>query len=297
MKETVSFIGLGGMGLPMAANLLKAGFGLRVYNRTPEKARPLVERGAILAGRPAEAVEPGGIVVTMVANDAALEEVTLGPEGLLSRLGNGIHLSMSTIAPRTARRLAALHQERGAHYVGSPVFGKPEVAADAKLWIVTSGDAAARARVRPVQEAMGQRNFDFGEDPGAANAIKLAGNFMLGAAIEAMGEAFTLAEKHGVPRQQTYEFFTQTLFNCFVYQAYGQLVASEEYQPVGARPSLIRKDFGLILDAAAEGLVPMPLAALIHQRLTATVAKGRDDQDWASFAREVSEAAGLRPAE
>ena len=297
MKETVSFIGLGGMGLPMAANLLKAGFGLRVYNRTPDKAQPLVERGAILARSPAEAVEPGGIVVTMVANDAALEGVTLGPEGLLSRLGNGIHLSMSTIAPRTARRLAALHKERGAHYVGSPVFGKPQVAADAKLWIVTSGDAAARARVRPVQEAMGQRNFDFGEDPGAANAIKLAGNFMLGAAIEAMAEAFTLAEKHGVPRQQTYEFFTQTLFDCFVYRAYGQLVASEKYQPVGAKPSLIRKDYGLILDAAAEGLVPMPLAALIHQRLTATVAKGRDDQDWASFAREVSEAAGLRPAE
>jgi 3-hydroxyisobutyrate dehydrogenase-like beta-hydroxyacid dehydrogenase len=297
MKETVSFIGLGGMGLPMAANLLKAGFGLRVYNRTPDKAKSLVERGATLARSPAEAVAPGGIVVTMVADDAALEGVTLGGEGLLSRLGNGIHLSMSTIAPRTARRLAALHKERGSHYVGSPVFGKPQVAAEAKLWIVTSGDATARARVRPVQEALGQRNFDFGEDPGAANAIKLAGNFLLGAAIEAMGEAFTLAQKHGVPRQQTYEFFTQTLFNCFVYQAYGQLVASEKYQPVGARPSLIRKDYGLILDAAAEGLVPMPLAALIHQRLTATVAKGRDDQDWASFAREVSEAAGLRAGE
>jgi 3-hydroxyisobutyrate dehydrogenase-like beta-hydroxyacid dehydrogenase len=293
MQETVGFIGLGGMGLAMATNLLKAGFGLRVYNRTSEKARPLLERGAVLARSPAEAVEPGGIVVTMVSDDAAVEAVTLGENGFLGRLDDGVHLSMSTIAPRTARRLADLHRERGAHYVASPVFGKPQVAAEAKLWIVTAGDVAARARVRPLQEAIGQRVFDFGEEPGAANAIKLAGNFLLGAAIEAMAEAFTLAQKHGVPRQDTYEFFTQTLFDCFVYRGYGQLVASEHYQPVGARPSLIRKDYGLVLDAAAEKLVPMPLAGLIHERLTARVAKGHDDLDWASFAREVSEHAGL----
>ena len=140
---------------------------------------------------------------------------------------------------------------------------------------------------------MSQRVFDFGDEPGAANAIKLAGNFLLGAAIEAMAEAFTLAQKHGVPRQQTYEFFTQTLFDCFVYRGYGELVASEHYRPVGAKPSLIRKDYGLIREAAAEGLVPMPLADLIHERLTAMVAKGREDVDWAGFAREVSESAGL----
>jgi 3-hydroxyisobutyrate dehydrogenase-like beta-hydroxyacid dehydrogenase len=293
VKETVGFIGLGGMGLAMATNLLKAGYRLRVYNRTAKKARPLLEHGAVLARSPAEAAEPGGIVVTMVSDDAALEAVAFRADGLLSRLGDGVHLSMSTIAPRTARRLASLHQERGARYVASPVFGKPEVAAAAKLWIVTSGDATARARVRPLQEAMGQSVFDLGEEPGAANVIKLAGNFLLGAAIEAMAEAFTLAQKHGVPRQQTYEFFTQTLFDCFVYRGYGELVASEHYQPVGAKPSLIRKDYGLILDAAAEGLVPMPLAGLIHERLTATVAKGREDSDWSGFAREVSECAGL----
>jgi 3-hydroxyisobutyrate dehydrogenase-like beta-hydroxyacid dehydrogenase len=293
MKETVGFIGLGNMGLAMATNLLKAGFGLRVYNRTADKARPLVEKGARLVHSPAETAEPGGIVMTMVSDDRALKEVTVGMNGLLNRLGDGVHLSMSTVAPRTARRLAVLHQERGGHYVASPVFGKPEVAAKAKLWIVTSGDAEARARVRPLQEAMSQRIYEFGEEPGAANAIKLAGNFLLGAAIEAMAEAFTLAQKHGVPRRQSYEFFTQTLFDCFVYRGYGELIASEHYQPVGAKPSLIRKDYGLILDAAAEGLVPMPLANLIHERLTATVAKGREDADWAGFAREVSESAGL----
>src|SRR5207302_5732099 len=148
MKETVGFIGLGGMGLAMATNLLMAGFGLRVYNRTAAKARPLLERGARLAASPADAVEPGGIVVTMVSDDRAVEDVTLGANGLLDRLGNGVHLSMSTIAPRTARHLAGLHRERGAGYVASPVFGKPQVAAEAKLWIATAGDAPARARVR-----------------------------------------------------------------------------------------------------------------------------------------------------
>src|SRR2546430_1574107 len=176
MNETVGFMGLGGMGLAMATNLLKDGFGLRVYNRTAEKARPLLEQGARLARTPAEAAEPGGVVVTMVSDDRAVEEVTLGANGLLDRLGDGIHLSMSTIAPRTARRLAALHRERGAGYVASPVFGKPAVAAQAKLWVVTSGDAAAQAGVRPIQEAMAQRGFDFGADPGAANVIKLAGH-------------------------------------------------------------------------------------------------------------------------
>src|SRR5438874_736913 len=133
------------------------------------------------------------------------------------------------------------------------------VAARAKLWVVTSGDAAARARVRPLQEAMSQGVVDFGDEPGAANAIKLAGNFLLGAAIEAMAEAFTLAQKHGVPRRQTHEFFSRTLFDCFVYRGYGELIAAEQYQPVGARPALIRKDYGLILDATAEGLVSLPL--------------------------------------
>jgi 3-hydroxyisobutyrate dehydrogenase-like beta-hydroxyacid dehydrogenase len=293
MKETVGFIGLGNMGLAMATTLLKAGFGLSVYNRTAAKAQPLLELGARLARSPAEAAEPGGIVVTMVSDDRALEEVTLGANGFLGRLGDGVHLSMSTIAPRTSRRLAGLHRAQGTGYVASPVFGKPDVAVQAKLWIATSGDAAARARVRPLQEAIGQRVFDFGDEPGAANAIKLAGNFLLGAAIEAMAEAFTLAQKHGVPRQQTHEFFSQTLFDCFVYRDYGKLIAFEHYHPVGAKPSLIRKDFGLILDAANEGLLPMPLANLIHQRLTATVAKGREDADWAGFAREVSESTGL----
>jgi 3-hydroxyisobutyrate dehydrogenase-like beta-hydroxyacid dehydrogenase len=294
MKEPVGFVGLGGMGAAMAANLLRAGFPLRVYNRSPEKAEPLVALGAVAVRSPAETVEPGGIAVTMVADDRAVEEVTLGPGGLLQRLGDGgVHLSMSTIAPKTSQRLAALHQDRGARYLAAPVFGKPEVAAQARLWVLVAGDAAARARVLPVLQALGRQVFDFGDEPAAANVVKLAGNFLIGAAVEAMAEAFTLCQKHGVPRTRVHELFAQTLFDCFVYRSYGQLVAEERYEPVGAKPSLIRKDYGLILEAARDGLAPLPLAQLIHDRLTATVAKGRDAIDWAGFAREVSESAGL----
>src|SRR5262249_52002312 len=162
-------------------------------------------------------------------DDRVLEEVTLGGDGFLGRLGDGVHLSMSTISPGTARRLAELHRERGGGYVASPVFGKPDAAAQRKLWGAASGDASARARGRPIQEAVSQGVHDFGDDPGAANVIKLAGNFLFGAAIEAMAEAFTLAQKHGIERQKAYEFFPRTLFDCPPYRGYGALIASEHY--------------------------------------------------------------------
>jgi 3-hydroxyisobutyrate dehydrogenase-like beta-hydroxyacid dehydrogenase len=292
--ETTGFVGLGQMGLAMASNLQKAGYALRVYNRTADKTRALVEQGAVVAESPAEVAQPGGIVITMLTDDRAVEEVTWGPQGFGPHLGQGgIHVSMSTISPDMARTLAHLHAQQGGHYVAAPVFGKPDAAAAAKLWIISSGPAAAKERVRPVLTAMGQGIYDFGEDAGGANVVKLSGNFLLGAAVEAMAEAFTLAEKNGLERQKVYELFSQTLFACPVYVNYGKLVASEVYQPVGAPPALIRKDMKLVLDTARNRNVPMPLASLIHDRLTATIAKGRDDIDWAGFAQEVSESAGV----
>jgi len=297
-SETVGFIGLGGMGSVMAANVLKAGFGMRVYNRTPEKAAPLVEQGAARADTPAGAVQRGGIVVTMLTNDQAVEEVAFGEDGFGQALGEGgVHVSMSTISPELSRKLAERHAALGAQYVAAPVFGKPDAAAARKLWIATSGPEDAKARVRPVLDSMGQGVYDFGEDAGAANVVKLTGNFLLGAAIEAMGEAFTLAQKNGVPRQAVYELFSSTLFACPVYQNYGKLIAAEHYQPIGAVPSLIRKDFGLLLQEAKNSHVPMPLASLVHDRLTAMVARGREDRDWAGFAQEVSDSAGLKNGE
>ena len=295
MSETIGFIGLGGMGSVMAANVLAAGFGLRVYNRTAEKAEPLVALGAAQADTPAGTIAgPGGMVATMLTNDAAVEEVTTGKNGLAGALGaGGIHVSMSTIAPDTARRLAQAHRAHGEWYVAAPVFGQPKAAAERLLWVATSGPEDAKARIQPLLDALGQGVYDFGEDPGAANTVKLAGNFLFGAAIEAMGEAFTLAQKGGISRQAVYEMFSETLFACPVYKNYGAKIASEEYLPIGAKPSLIRKDMALVLAEAQAAQVPMPLANLVHDRLTATVAKGRDDIDWSGFAREVSESAGL----
>ena len=295
MSETVGFIGLGGMGSAMAANLLQAGFKVNVYNRTQERAQPLVKLGATQAPTLADAVEEGGIVITMLTNDAAVQSVAFGDAGFGRELGTGgIHLSMSTIAPETSRHLAPLHDEQHSYYVAAPVFGKPDAAAAQKLWIATSGPAEAKVRVQPVLEAMSQGVYDFGDDPGAANVVKLTGNFLLGAAIEAMAEAFTLAQKNGISRTAVYDFFTQTLFACPVYKNYGKLIAEEHYQPIGAVPSLIRKDFGLVLQEARNADVPMPLASLVHDRLTAMVAKGREDRDWAGLAGEVSESAGLK---
>jgi 3-hydroxyisobutyrate dehydrogenase-like beta-hydroxyacid dehydrogenase len=299
MSDVIGFVGLGAMGTGMAKNLIHAGHPLRVYNRDAEKTKPLIELGAERSETPGGAARAGGVVVTMLANDEAVESVTTGPSGLLEALGKGgIHVSMSTVSPDLARRLAKMHEERGQQYIAAPVFGKPDAAAAAKLFIAVSGSSdAARQRVRPLLDAMSQGVYDFGDDAGAANIVKLAGNFMLGAAIEAMAEAFTLAEKNGIARTDVHDLFSNTIFACPIYKNYGKLIAEQQYEPIGARPSLIRKDLGLVLDVAKDSQVPMPLASLVHDRLTATVARGRDDKDWAGFAREVSDAAGLPSGE
>lgn len=296
MSETVGFIGTGSMGEPMARNLLAAGYPLRVYNRTPEKAQPLADQGAHVVSRPADVVEPGGIVITMVSNDAALEAVTTGSGGVLERLGpEGVHLVTSTVAPETAARLAPLHAERGAAYVAAPVFGRPDAAAAKKLWVVEAGPQQARERVRPVLEAIGQGIFDVGDDPRLANVVKLCGNFMIVAAMEAMAEAFTLAEKNGVPRETIYSVLTQTTFANPLYQNYGRAIAQHRYSPAGFQLALGLKDVSLALQTGASSQTPMPLASLLRDRLTAQVAKGRRDLDWSALALGVAEDAGLSP--
>jgi 3-hydroxyisobutyrate dehydrogenase-like beta-hydroxyacid dehydrogenase len=294
MSERIGFIGLGNMGQPMARNLLKAGFELRVYNRNAAKAKPLVELGAQQVFRPSEVVEPGGIVITMVANDSALESVVLGNEGFLERLGpNGIHLSMSTVSPATAHKLADFHAKHGSIYLAAPVFGRPEAAAARKLWICLSGPQAGKERVQPVLNALGQGIFDFGEDPGAANVVKLAGNFLIAAAMEGMAEALTLAEKNGIDRSKVIDMLGQTIFACPIYQNYGKTIAEKRYTPPGFYLSLGLKDVGLVLQTADSAKVPMPFASLLHDRFLASVAKGRGDMDWSALALDVSEDAGL----
>lgn len=296
MSETIGFIGTGSMGEPMARNLLAAGYPLRVYNRSPEKTHPLADQGAHVVSRPVDVVEPGGIVVTMVSNDAALEAVTTGSGGVLERLGpGGIHLVTSTVAPATVAALAPLHAERGATYVAAPVFGRPDAAAAKKLWVIAAGPPQARNRVRPILEAIGQSVFDVGDDPQLANVIKLCGNFMIVSAMEAIAEAFTLAEKNGVPREIIYNVLTQTIFANPLYQNYGRAIAQHHYSPAGFQLALGLKDVSLALQTGAGSQTPMPLASLLRDRLTAQMAKGRQDLDWSALALGVSEDAGLAP--
>ncbi len=298
MNQIISFIGLGNMGLAMATNLVEAGFSLQVYNRTAEKAQPLIAKGAKFCDRPGDVVEPGGIAITMLANDQALEEVVLGENGILEGLGpSGLHLSMSTVLPATAHNLAQHHERQGSHYLAAPVFGRPDAAAARKLWICLSGNGAAKERVLPVLNVLGQGVFDFGEDVGAANVVKLAGNFLIISAIEAMAEAFTLAEKNGIDRTKVADLFSQTLFGCTIYQNYGRMIAQQQYEPAGFKLSLGLKDVTLALQTARASQMPMPLASLLHDRLMAAVAKGKGDIDWTGLALEISEEAGIKPKE
>jgi 3-hydroxyisobutyrate dehydrogenase-like beta-hydroxyacid dehydrogenase len=292
MSETLGFIGLGNMGCPIANNLIGAGYKLRVYNRTRSKAEPLVRQGAVFASQPADVTAPGGIVISMLADDRALEEVA-GRE-FVERLGpGGVHISLSTISPATARQLAEQHAHHGVAYVAAPVFGRPEAAAARKLWVCLSGATEAKKRIQPIVNLVAQGSFDFGEDAGAANVVKLCGNFLIAASIEAMAEAWTLAEKNGLSRNSVAEMLTRTLFACPVYQNYGQKIAEQQYEPAGFRLALGLKDIDLTLQTAASRKMPMPLASLLHDRWLSGVAKGRADFDWTAAALGMAEDAGL----
>jgi 3-hydroxyisobutyrate dehydrogenase-like beta-hydroxyacid dehydrogenase len=292
MPETLGFIGLGNMGTPIAKNLLKAGFQLRVYNRTAAKARLLRESGAEVEETSAEVATPGGIVFTMLADDHAVEDVCLANPSFVERLGRGgIHVSMSTISPATARRLAKQHKEYGVEYVASPVFGRPEAAAAAKLFVCLAGASSPKTRVRPILEKISQGLFDFGEDPGSANVVKLCGNFLVASTIEALAEMMVLAEKNSVSKKALAEMIGE--FSP-MHAGYANLIAEGKFQPAGFRLTLGLKDVSLIQQTAAASLTPMPLCSLLHERWLASVAKGRGDLDWSAIALDVAEQAGMK---
>ena len=295
MPETLGFIGLGNMGAAIAANLLKAGYGLRVYNRTAAKAAPLVEKGAMLTSKPAEVAQPGGIVLTMLADDRAVEDLCLASGSFVERLGSGgIHISVSTIGPATAERLAEHHAKYGVTYLASPVFGRPEAAAAAKLWVCVSGVAPGKQRVQPILAAISQGIFDFGEEIASANVVKLCGNFLIASAIESLAESLALAEKNGIDKKAVADMLGKTIFACPVYQGYSKQIAAERFEPAGFRLALGLKDITLALQAATAKSMPMPVGSLLRDRWLASIAKGRGDLDWTAVALSVAEDAGLK---
>jgi 3-hydroxyisobutyrate dehydrogenase-like beta-hydroxyacid dehydrogenase len=289
----VGFIGLGNMGSGMAANLLKAGYEVTVYNRTPDKAKPLVEKGARKAAAVADACK-GDVVITMLAEDSAVEGVVFGDAGMLNTLGQGaIHISASTIGVALADKLTAAHSKRNQRFVSAPVFGRPEAAASAKLFIVAAGSADAIDDCAPLFEAMGQKTFRFGDQPSSANLVKVSGNFLIVSVIEALSEAMALVAKGGLDQHQYLDFLTSTLFNAPVYKTYGTLIADKKFKPAGFAAPLGLKDARLVL-AAGEGLrVPLPLASLVRDRFLALLARGDETLDWSAISILAAEDAGL----
>ena len=295
MTQKIGFVGLGAMGLPMATNLLAAGFHLTVYNRTASKAEPLIAKGARRAERAGDVAHPGGIVVSMLADDASVKALVTGEDALAERIApDGIHLSMSTVSPATTRELAAYHAMRGSVMVAAPVFGRPSAAQAKWLWICASGAANAKAKVKPILQAMGQEIFDFGDNPGAANVVKLAGNFMIAAALEAMGEAVAMMRKSGVDPAVALEMLVKTIFAAPVYQGYGPVIAHGVFTPAGFRLPLGLKDIDLVLETARAANVPMPTASLLRDRFISAIAKGRADLDWSAIALGAADDAGLK---
>ncbi|MCM2998499.1 NAD(P)-dependent oxidoreductase [Paenibacillus cellulositrophicus] len=263
----IGFIGLGNMGQAMALNLIKAGYKLRVYNRTADKAAPLVALGAESVSRPSEAAAKGSIVITMVTDDAALENIVRS-EGFMERLGQGgLHLSMSTVSPATSRMLADFHDANGSHYVEAPVFGPPEAAAARKLWICVTGSKEAKKRAWPLLDAMGQGIFDFGEKIGSALIVKICGNFISFTAMEAMMEACRMAQKNEIVPSEMMGMLSRTMFTAPVYQNFGKYIAlhTEQITLPGLPNSWIAgKDMGLFKERAVLAGTEAPLANLLY---------------------------------
>jgi len=290
----LGFIGLGHMGSAMAANLVKAGHDVSVFNRSPGRSGALVDLGAHDAANLAEACA-GDAVITMLADDDAVSDIALGDGGLVTHLPKGaIHVSMSTISVALSKRLAWAHAQAGQHYVAAPVFGRPDMAAAAKLFIVVAGDPATIDACQPLFRAMGQKTFPMGTEPSAANLVKLSGNFLLASAIEALGEAVALIGKAGVDRRAYIEFLTSTLFNAPAYKTYGGLIAQGKFEPAAFAAPLGYKDIRLALAAAESLHVPMPLASLLHDRFLRLLAQGGEHLDWSAIGGLAAQDAGER---
>jgi 3-hydroxyisobutyrate dehydrogenase-like beta-hydroxyacid dehydrogenase len=290
----VAFIGLGNMGSQMARNLLKAGHELTVYNRTRSRADALEADGATVAEDPTEAVSEAEVLITMLSDDSAVESIIFGDGNVLNELPKGAtHLSMSTISVALSRRLAEAHRERGQHYVAATVLGRPDAAEAAKLFIIAAGEPEQVHRCQPLLDVVGQKTFELGNDPSVANVVKLAANFLITATIEGLAESCALVRKHGLDQNKFVEFLTSTLFAAPVYRNYGRMVAADKFEPVGFKLPLGLKDNRLLLWAAEDAAVPMPLASLVHDRFVTAMAHGMKDADWSAFAHVEYENAGL----
>jgi 3-hydroxyisobutyrate dehydrogenase-like beta-hydroxyacid dehydrogenase len=288
----IGFIGLGQMGAGMAANLVKAGHHVTVYNRSPQKVEEAARHGAEPARTVADACT-GEVVFTMLANDDAVAGVAFGDDGIVASLRPGAtHISSSTISVDLSDRLTGAHIGAGQKFVAAPVFGRPDAAEAGKLFVVVAGDPEAVTAVEPLFDAVGQRMFALSETPRAANLVKLSGNFLIASVIESLGEAMALVAKGGVDKHQYLDILTSTLFSAPVYRTYGALIADERFEPAGFAAPLGQKDIGLTLEAAEELRVPLPIAGLLRDRFLTLLANGGEHLDWSAISRLAARDAG-----
>jgi 3-hydroxyisobutyrate dehydrogenase-like beta-hydroxyacid dehydrogenase len=278
----LGFIGLGHMGAGMAANLVKGGHHLSVFNRSSGRNGPLIALGAHEARTVADACR-GEAVITMLADDDAVAAIAFADEGLIASLPAGaIHISMSSISVAFSKRLAQAHTQAGQRHIAAPVFGRPDMAASGKLFIIVAGDPASIDECRPLFDALGQKTSLIGEQPWAANLVKLSGNFLQAATIESLGEAIALIGKAGIDRRAYVEILTSTVFNAPAYKIFGPLIADGKFEPAAFAAPLGYKDIRLALAAAETLRVPMPLASLLHDRFLRLLAQGGSHLDWAA---------------
>jgi 3-hydroxyisobutyrate dehydrogenase-like beta-hydroxyacid dehydrogenase len=295
--QQIGFIGTGHMGLPIARNLLAAGYALRVYDIRPEQVAPLVALGATAVQRPGDAVEPGGIVVSMVPNDAVLHAIVEGEHGILEQMGaGGCHVSMSTILPETARHMADLYRQRDSDFLVATVSGRPNKAAAAQLLIYMSGSRRAKQRALPLLKHLGKQVEDYGEDEAAANVVKLFANFMILASLATMGQGAALLRKAGIAPEQGFRSLVDSgLFTGDVFEGYGvKMIGRDAYAEAlfPANPLGI-KDADYILHLAKTLSVPLPAAEVAHAYLQEAIAEGWGDLDWSVLARIAAKEAGL----
>jgi 3-hydroxyisobutyrate dehydrogenase-like beta-hydroxyacid dehydrogenase len=291
----IAFLGMGPMGVPMATLLADAGHELCVWNRSPDKTAPLAARGARVAATPKAAAEGAALVITSLANDGAVRDVTLGPDGLAEGLARGaIHVSTSTISVELARVLEAAHQERSQGFVSAAVLGRPPAAAAGKLYVMAAGAPAAVATVRPVLDRLGQRVFAVGEQPWQANLVKLSANFMIFSTIEQFAELFALNEKAGISPAVVFEVLSNSFCSAPVHVNYGKMILEGKFSPAGGAMALGAKDNELILQAGADFGTPLPMASLLRDRFIASFARGEGELDFCALSNRAREDAGLQ---
>src|ERR1700748_1590254 len=288
-------IGLGGMGTGLGKSLLRAGHRVTVFNRTRSRAEALQANGAIVGATVAETCR-SGIVLTMVADDSALESQVFGDGGILASLPKGgVHISCSTISVALSDRLTAAHASVGQEFVSCPVFGRPNAAEAGQLAVVAAGPSAAVNRCKPLFEAFGPKLLVLGEKPALAHGVKLSGNFLIASVLESLSEAVAFARKSGVDAATLLDFLTSTLFNAPVYKTYGGLIVEGNYDKVGFALPLGLKDVRLVLQAAEAKSVPMPIASVVRDRFLTAMARGNANKDWSALGLIAAEDAGLPP--